>query len=393
MKLNAEGIPKGIDSPLMGVIRPAQHENSGKFVMEVVDGIHPDGKPSGEPIALLFPINEVQPFENLPSVHSCYGLEYLTEGDVVQLLPDGLVRVLYRKASDHNFLFSTEACNSFCLMCSQPPKKDDLRARIRELAQLIDLIDPATQYLGFTGGEPTLLSDGFLQIIQQCKNKLPDTQLHVLTNGRIFRDQQFTGALALIGHPKLTLGIPIYSDVESEHDYVVQARGAFEQTVSGLLNLAMHEITIELRFVIHRQTFFRLPQFAQFVSRNFPFVSHVALMGLEPTGFAIPNMERLWIDPLDYAGQLQDACDILRHNQMPFSIYNHQLCVIPQNLWKYAVKSISDWKNVFFPECTGCVQRGNCGGFFASADQTRSRGIHSLEDPNVISILAEKQGE
>ena len=32
-------------------------------------------------------------------------------------------------------------------------------------------------------------------------------------------------------------------------------------------------------------------------------------------------------------------------------IYNHQLCLIDRGLWPFAVKSISDWKNEYHPEC------------------------------------------
>ena len=45
-------------------------------------------------------------------------------------------------------------------------------------------------------------------------------------------------------------------------------------------------------------------QTCEWFARNLPFVDHVALMGLENTGFALANQERLWIDPLDYADDL-----------------------------------------------------------------------------------------
>jgi hypothetical protein len=36
------------------------------------------------------------------------------------------------------------------------------------------------------------------------------------------------------------------------------------------------------------------------VTRNLPFVDHVALMGLQNTGFAIANDALPWIDSMDY---------------------------------------------------------------------------------------------
>jgi hypothetical protein len=39
------------------------------------------------------------------------------------------------------------------------------------------------------------------------------------------------------------------------------------------------------------------------LARNLPFVDHVALMGLENTGFALANQDLLWIDPLGVSGR------------------------------------------------------------------------------------------
>jgi len=100
------------------------------------------------------------------------------------------------------------------------------------------------------------------------------------------------------------IGIPLYSDVASKHDFVVQAEGAFDETVRGIMNLERCDQRVEIRVVIHKQTFERLPQTARFIARNIPFVAQVALMGLEMMGFTKTNLDALWIDPADYQSQL-----------------------------------------------------------------------------------------
>ncbi len=174
------------------------------------------------------------------------------------------------------------------------------------------------------------------------------------------------------------LGIPLYADLPELHDYVVQAKGAFDETMRGVLNLKRARVRVEVRFVIHRDTFGRLPDFARFVARNLTFVDHVALMGLELVGFARSNIETLWVDPIDYQRELLDAVVTLDRAGMPVSIYNHQLCALDRRLWPFARKSVSDWKNAYFDECTACAQRDACGGFFASSSLRRSRGIRAL---------------
>jgi His-Xaa-Ser system radical SAM maturase HxsC len=264
-------------------------------------------------------------------------------------------------------------------MCSQPPKQSDDSWLVEETLRLIPLIDPCARELCFSGGEPTLLGDGLLDILRAAEAWLPHTSVHVLSNGRRFSDLDFAVQYASIGHHDIMIGIPIYSDLSTHHDYVVQADGAFDETIRGILNLKRAKARVELRVVIHRQTFGRLPQLAEFITRNLLFVDHVALMGLELTGFTKANLDQLWIDPYDYQQELEDAVAHLARHRMNVSIYNHQLCVLRPSLWEFARQSISDWKNEYLPECLRCSVRMRCGGFFTSGLARPSEHIHALD--------------
>jgi His-Xaa-Ser system radical SAM maturase HxsC len=329
-------------------------------------------------LAVLTPQRNPQWDINVPLVHSLTGLDYLASGDVVHINQDGFVRTVFRKDSPHNFILATDQCNSYCLMCSQPPKQVNDFDRISEHLRLIDLIDPETRELGITGGEPTLFKDDFLRLIEYCKIKLPGTALHVLTNGRLFYYRELARKLGEIEHPDLMLGIPLYSDVDSEHDYIVQARGAFEEAVLGLQNLARYNVPIEIRVVLHLQSYRRLPKLAEYIARNFPFASHVALMGLEMFGFVNANLNDLWIDPKDYQPELKEATEVLFLSGMNVSIYNHQLCILDHSLWPFARKSISDWKNIYLDICNECTVRQDCGGLFQSAVKKHSAYIKAI---------------
>jgi His-Xaa-Ser system radical SAM maturase HxsC len=298
---------------------------------------------------------------------------------VVSIDRRGYVRTLYRRSSKSNTLFATDRCNSLCLMCSQPPRDVDDSHRASELIRLIGLIDPATEELGITGGEPTLLGDGLLNVIAACRDQLPRTAIHLLSNGRRFYYGAYAQALGDLGHPDLIVGIPVYSDLDAQHDYVVQAKGAFAETIIGLHNLAKANVRTEIRVVVHRQTYRRLPQLAEYIFRNLTFASHVALMGLEVIGLAKANITSLWMDPVDYACELETAVLTLAAAGMNVSIYNHQLCTLPQSLWRFSRKSISDWKNDYLDECRGCSVKGRCGGFFSwNVNSHRSRAIAAI---------------
>jgi His-Xaa-Ser system radical SAM maturase HxsC len=304
---------------------------------------------------------------------------YLAAGDVVAIDGASLkVRVVYCRASRHNAFLVTERCNHYCLMCSQPPKDIDDRWILDEIAEAIELIDPRTETIGFTGGEPLLEWQRFVGVLAAMRDQLPDTAVHVLTNGRAFASAEIVRAWAGVGHKNLMAGIPIYSAVDAVHDYVVQARGAFDETVLGILRLKDQGQRVEVRLVLHAVTAPRLRATCAWFARNLPFVDHVALMGLENTGFALANESLLWIDPLDYRDELAAGVDLLRAAGVPVSIYNLPLCLIDRSVWEVAVRSISDWKNDYLAECAACAARPRCAGFFSTGRPRLSRGIRAI---------------
>jgi len=301
---------------------------------------------------------------------------YIAEGDVIRIHADLKISVIYRRNASSNALLVTEQCNSFCVMCSQPPKAHDDAYRIDDWIEAIPFIEDCCPELTITGGEPTLAGDKFFELITVIKAQLPRTAIHILTNGRNFKSVRLAQRLSEIRHPDLMLGIPLYSDVASIHNYVVQADGAFDETIAGIINLKRFGQKIELRVVIHAATFKRLPELAEFVARNLQFVDQVSLMGLELMGFARANLDEIWIDPASYQKELAQAVSILSRSRIRVLIFNHQLCVLLPELRKYAVKSISDWKREYMPECEGCIEADrNCGGFFSSAKHRYSKFI------------------
>jgi His-Xaa-Ser system radical SAM maturase HxsC len=204
--------------------------------------------------------------------------------------------------------------------------------------------------------------------------------VHVLSNGRAFSDDAVATAWAEIRHPNLTVGIPIYSAVDHIHDYVVQAAGALDETVLGILRLKDKGQRVEIRLVLHAITAPRLRETCEWFARNLPFVNHIALMGLENTGFTLANQELLWIDPKDYADDLAAGVRTLRAAGVHVSVYNLPLCLLDRSIWNVAVQSISDWKNAYLPVCSECEVRDRCSGFFSTGRPRISRGIAPIRE-------------
>lgn len=299
------------------------------------------------------------------------------EGDVVVVNNQGEVIFVYEIFSNHNAIMATERCNHRCIMCPQPPivqEKDKTPFNLK----LISLFDKGTEEIGITGGEPTLIGDNLFVLIKHIQKELPKTAISILSNGVRFADKEFAMKLAKCHHHDLQIDIPLFSDIADEHNRIVGAK-TFYKTIQGLYNLALFRQRIGLRIVVHKQTYKRLPQFADFIYHNFPFVSQVAFMQMETTGLAKENLDELWIDPYDYNNELREAVLLLADRNMNPYIYNAQLCVLPEDIRCYAQQSISDWKNKYLSECNDCLLRDQCAGFFASNKEHHSRHIKKVE--------------
>ena len=317
-----------------------------------------------------------------PCVGNVLNLDEFNEGDVVIINKKGEIVFLYEIKSMHNAIFATERCNHRCIMCPQPPVDSETEKTSFNL-KLISLIDRNTRELGITGGEPTLIGDELFELIRQIQKYQPKAAISLLTNGVKFADKSYAMKLALCKHHDLQIDIPIFSDIADEHNYIVGAK-TFYKTVLGLYNLALFHQRIGLRIVIHKLTYKRLPQLADYIYHNFPFVSQVAFMQMETTGNADSNLDELWIDPYDYNEELSQAVLLLANRGIRTFIFNAQLCVLPPEMRKFAIPSISDWKDAYLPECDGCKLRERCGGLFASNTEHHSAHIN----PNIEDITA-----
>lgn len=290
----------------------------------------------------------------------------LEPGDIV--VPRGAkseVTVLLRKSDTHHSLFMTNRCNSYCLMCSQPPTKDDDGWLVGEAIAAIHHLDWTPRALGLTGGEPLLLRRGLRQILDEVGRRFPTTMVEVLTNGRMFSEPDVVDEVLVGLRTSVRWLIPLYGHANFLHDFVVQSQGAFDETIAGLLSLQAHGQAVQLRSVLIPSVLENLADLSNFVARNLPFVSEWAWMGCEPIGFALANRELCEADLTDWSTALEQASRTLRIYGVRHVLMNTPLCSLPRSLWPHAHKSISDWKNVYAQECDGCAVRKDCVGLFA----------------------------
>lgn len=281
--------------------------------------------------------------------------------------------------SNDNTLFCTELCNNRCIMCCQPPsKEDDIEALYADNIKRVHNAPKDLPIIGITGGEPTLLGKRLVDLISEIRKCLPDTEIHLLSNGRAFKDIIFVKKILAVGENKIIFGIPLHSDNKYDHDKIAGSKGAFEETITGLYNLASKNACIELRIVMNLLNYKRLYSIGEFIHKNIPFVTWVAYMGMEYTGHAIKHANSIWIEPTDYQENLYKAVKDLDIWGYEVCIYNIPLCLLPKELYTFAQQSISDWKNEFQDCCQDCSLKEKCCGSFATSIKPYI-GLHPIK--------------
>ena len=120
-------------------------------------------------------------------------------GDVLQINPDGRINVLWEKRlNEHDLtLFITNQCNANCLMCPQPPHKDDYSLLKTNLDLLQYTKDQDILRIGITGGEPTVKIDDLQTLLSKAYQLHPDAKIDLLTyNAPKISDNKFSDDLS-----------------------------------------------------------------------------------------------------------------------------------------------------------------------------------------------------
>ena len=270
--------------------------------------------------------------------------------------------------SNDNTVYCTSMCNNRCVMCCQPPQSyNDIDELYAENLIRIDQAPKELSFICITGGEPTLLGDKLVTLIQYIRDKLPQTDIMLLTNARKFANSDFAAKVSSVGGERLFVGTELHSDYANDHNMISGVQNAYQETILGIYNLASYGIDIELRVIVCKANYTRLYNIAQFVHKNLPFVYKIAFMGMECTGYAFDNYESVWIEPSEYNNSLKKAVLFLSSWKYDVNIYNVPLCLLPEEIRNFSRNSISDWKRTYPAKCNDCQKKSECCGLFSTS--------------------------
>ena len=329
-------------------------------------------------------------FENEPKSINTKNLNYcsnisffetLIDYDVVEIINNKWIRVLYRDDSEDNVIVVTNQCNSNCIMC---PDSDVVRNTkdvpyIEKILEQVRCIPNDTNHITIAGGEPGMIKENLIKLLKECKEYLTETDFLLLSNGRVFSNTEYTKKVKEWAPKYFRIAIPLYADNEELHDEITQANGSFKQTLLGIKKLIKNSIDVEIRIVVLKKNYKELEKITKFIVKEIPEVKMVNIMALEMTGNAFKNRELVWVNFEDVKDRLYKACIILLKAGIITNLYNFPLCNIDKRLYSIAHKSITDYKVRYMPQCEECLVKEQCGGFFNSTINVKDIKVRPIK--------------
>lgn len=239
------------------------------------------------------------PFEKRYSISDAEWLRWkeLQDADAISFENTGICYRFYQADAGDAAIVTGLACNTNCVMCpvSESSRRHAQLTPVDELKMQLRYFGTDIPHITITGGEPTLLKQGLLEVVQYAKEQCPSAEILILTNGRTFSVAPYAQAFNRILIAQDQIAIPIHGSNAERHDAITQAQGSFAQTIQGLRTLAQGTMRIEIRIVVSKLNYRDISNIVELLL-TLPRITVVNFIALEMCGNAIKNRAQVWID-------------------------------------------------------------------------------------------------
>lgn len=257
---------------------------------------------------------------------------------------------------------ATFKCNQNCISCilnttivskiPDPP--------LEQVFSIVDRLNPKKDVLEITGGEPTLRKELF-EVLDYVNEKNPELYTFIVTNGVRLSDKKYVEMLVKHLPKNHMIGIAMYADYPSLHDFITRLKGSFEHTVRGVKNITEMGVNVEIRYVISRLNYKRLPPFAKFCTKEFEGVERYVLLNMKYTGNAYIARKVLFVKLTEVVPYAVNAVEVFWKRGEYVRLYHFPLCILPKKYREIAEGVTKEEEELTFaPQCKKCKLRSRC---------------------------------
>jgi His-Xaa-Ser system radical SAM maturase HxsC len=276
-------------------------------------------------------------------------------------------------SQDRISLYPTMVCSHSCIICPNPHQNQADRLSLEIMKRIV--VDAGyLSHVTISGGEPTLIGEELVQIIEFIIEQNPGVFIQVLSHGGAFASQSYTNDFRAFVDNVLW-EIPFHSSNILTFERITGKRGSFHRTLDAIDSLIAIGAQIHLRVVINKLNFLELEELSKFFIDRLPGVKATTFIAMEYSGECQQNFSTVWAPYKSLGPTLQRTIPLLLLGGVETYLFNFPLCTIPENLWSLAKDSISQHKKIYFTSCRKCVAHTECGGFFRTNSEVLSDEI------------------
>lgn len=250
-------------------------------------------------------------------------------------------------------------CNNNCIMCTGI-MPSPLKNPILSTSEILNQIKNGAaneEAFSFTGGEPTLREDLF-EMFDYVNQNYPKSEIHLITNGRRLAYNDYINKMRRF--KRLEIITELHGD-EGTHDFITGVPGSYKETVEGIKNALKLGFEVELRIVISKINYKKVPVIATIYKEEFPDAERVVLFPIDLIGNAFKNKNKVLVTYKEIVPFMYDAIDILSNGKAKVSLYHTPYCVLDEKYWKYVEGVTVPERRVTFAEiCGGCKFMDKC---------------------------------
>lgn len=200
-------------------------------------------------------------------------------------------------------------CNHRCYFC--PCGNNEIKTDAASLEELKKAINEGAEagvtHITLSGGEPTLHSH-FNEILNFCISR--SMNVGILSNGDTFNNEQNIDIFFKnTDLSRVNITTAIHSINPSSHDKVTRVNKSFERTISGLKKIIKRGIPITVKQVISKWNYSEMPDFVDFVFKEYGPYASLTLCGMDFCGMKPEQINEVAIDYKSIKLYLEEALD------------------------------------------------------------------------------------
>lgn len=232
--------------------------------------------------------------------------------------------------NNHNvhYIRITTKCNNRCIFCNVNKTS---YVSYKNVIENIKKIPEDTEEVIITGGEP-LIEKKLIEYIRLIQYKT-NAKITIQTNGVLLAYTDFINKLEKLKVDKLIISYPAHNSIIYKR---LTGRDK-KYLILALNNLYRSSLKVTINALIHKKSFTSLPQFAQWIVKNYGNKFSILFTTLSPIENALshPNLFVQYYKTIPY---LLETAQVFINSKSMFIIagmYGYPLCLLPEVLYPY----------------------------------------------------------